>query len=289
MIIGLYVFHRSTNKPPYKVYPNTFQQRGDVLSEDRFPKTASDTLYLMRMEQLQKYDEITNELENNRIDYNGIIAACSLILGSLIGIGKLLMDMSDRKNLAQMQDIKDTVQTKHEYAFTQFDAIIKKLDDNTKQHEDIYVKLSVVEDITIRKNIAEQIKAIAHNHIHYHCNEIPDSLKLLIISQAERIIAFSNQIMNEKFSPNVLAEALIKIDEQSKLAKKQAIEIVDSNFYKFYNPLKVIAEKGFKERLSAIANDTEFNSKYDRYRRAAEWFADELIRSTITAYKKYKP
>lgn len=274
IVASILLLHRSTTVQEYKEYPPTFQQRGDVLPQDRFPKNSSDSMFLLQMEQLQFKDEIRNELTSNNIDWNGVIASICLLSGAFVGIMGLFFKWINSKRETDIIELKSIVIENH----TQ----------NLEQHNKIFKILEVVEDITIRKDIYESIRCIARNYMHYQKGSIPDNLQALITAQAERIIALSEQVMNEKFSLDVYDVIVVKIDEQSRIAWKQVAELFGCDFLVMYKSGQKEAVHSFKMRLKAIVNDTEFNSKYDRYRRASEMFLDELIQITLAKYKEFK-
>lgn len=274
IITAILLLYKSTEIKEYKEYPPTFKQRGDVITTERFPKNASDSLFMMQMEQLQFKDEIRNELKNNDLDWNGIIASLCLLIGSIVAIIGLFFKWMDSKRAIDIIELKSLVSDNHIQ--------------NLSQHDKIYKILEVVEDITIRKNIYESIRGIARNYMHYQKGSIPEDLQVLITSQAERLIALSEQVMNEKFSSDVYDVFVVKLDEQIRISWKQVTELFGCDFLIMYKTGQKQAVNSFKMRLKAIVEDTEFNSKYDRYKRASETFLDELIQLTIAKYKEFK-
>lgn len=270
---SIYLLFRSTKTSEYQPYPSSFQQRGDVLTKDRFPKNASDSLFMMQMEQLQFKDEVRNDLESNRVNWEGIIASICLIIGSIVAVVGLFIKWADGKRESDIKDLKTLVITHY--------------NTNIEQHNKIYKVLEVVEDITVRKTIYESLRNIAKNYMHYQKGSIPDELQVLITSQSERLIEISEQVMNENFSIEVYDMLVVKLDEQMRIAWKQVAELFGCEFLVLYKKSQMIAIDSFKTRLKAIVEDTEFNHKYDRYKRAADMFLDELINMTIAQYKHF--
>jgi len=226
------------------------------------------------MEQLQFKDETRNELNENKINWTGVIASGCLLIGAFVAILGLFFKWIDLKRSADITELKTLVIDNH--------------DENKTQHCHFFKMLEVIEDITVRKNIAESFRAIARNYMHYQKGSIPDDLQTLITSQAERLIELSEQVMTERFSIDVYDVAVIKIEEQNKIAWSQAIDLFGKDFLPFYKCAQSNAVKGFKEHLYSIVIDTDFNGKYDRYKRASEYFLDELIRLTIAEYNNFK-
>lgn len=278
---GLYMIYRATNVQPYEQYPATFQQRGDQLTNERFPKNASDTIFMMQMEQLQFKDEIRHELTENKINWNDIIASIGIILAGIVSVIGLFFKWADGKRGVDILQLKQNINANH-------DEITNKLNENEKQHKDIFVKLEVVEDLTVRKEIREAFRAIARNYMHYRKGSIPSDLQIIISAQAERLVDLSDQIMSEHFTIDVYDATLIKLDEQCREAWKQVADLLGCDFLVLYKEAQEIATKTFKRKLKNIVTDSEFNGKYDRYKRAGESFLDELIPLTIEQYTKYK-
>ena len=271
---SIWLLFRSTKVGEYKQYQSTFQQRGDALTEDRFPKNTSDSIFMMQMEQLQFKDEVRNDLESNRVNWEGIIASICLIIGSIVAVVGLFIKWADGKRELDIKDLKSLVITHY--------------NTNIEQHNKIYKVLEVVEDITVRKTIYESLRNIAKNYMHYQKGSIPEELQVLITSQSERLIEISEQVMNEKFSIEVYDMLVVKLDEQMRIAWKQVAELFGCDFLVLYKQSQRIAINSFKMRLKSIVEDTEFNHKYDRYKRAADIFLDELIQMTIAQYKRFK-
>ena len=271
---SIYLLVESTKVADYKQYPSAFQQRGDRLLEERFPKTASDSLFMMEMEQLQFKDEVRNDLESNRINWQGVIASICLIIGSIVAVVGLFIKWADGKRESDIKDLKSLVITHY--------------NTNIEQHNKIYKVLEVVEDITIRKNIYESLRNIARNYMHYQKGSMPEELQILIAAQSERLIEISEQVMNEKFSMEVYELFVVKMDEQMRVACKQVADMFGCDFLILYKQAQKLAADSFKMRLKAIVEDTDFNHKYDRYKRAADMFLDELIQTTIAKYKEFE-
>lgn len=272
--IALTLLYFATRTTPYKEYPATFQQRGDEITTDRFPRNASDSLFLMQIEQLQFKDETRNELNENKINWSGVIVSGCLLIGAFVSILGLFFDWFEKKRANDIFELKTIVIDNHK--------------ENKLQHTQIYKILEVVEDITVRKNIAESFRSIARNYMHYQKGSIPEDLQTLITAQAERLIELSEQIMTERFSIDVYDVTVVKIEEQCRMAWHQVIELFGKEFLSYYKNAQANSVTEFKCKLRAIVEDTEFNGKYDRYKRAAEYFLDDLIRMTIAEYKRFK-
>jgi len=291
-IVGaLIILYYSTKTIPYVEYSPSFQQRGDVLTEDRVPKDISDSLFMVEVEQLQFKDEVRNELNNNKINWGGVVASGGIIISALLGILGLMFKWIDSKRSMDISEVKLSLSSLHYETKQIIDSnhteVLKKLDDNAEQHSVIFNKLSIVEDLTVRKDIKESFRSISRNYMHYQKGNIPEKLQTLITAQSERLIELSDQIMTENFTDAIFDVAVVKIDQQCEIACRQVKELFDEEFISYYKRAQAKAIKCFKQNLKSIAFDQEFNGKYDRYKRAGEAFLDLLIPLTIAEYKKF--
>lgn len=280
VIASIWLLHRGTYTAPYKEYSSKFQQRGDKLSDERVLKNVSDSLFAMQMEQLQLKDEIRNELKSNKLNWNDIILSITLLAGAIVGIMGLFFKWQDGKRSDDIFELKQLVVTNHNES-VEFNKT------NMEQHDKIYDKITLIDNIEIRKNITESLTFVAKKHIHYNRAWLPTEIQLLINGQTQRLIEVSEEIMTEQFDIETLSLAEIKIEDRSREAWKQVIELFGCDFLIKYKDGQEKAISEFKKRLSDIAYSNIVNSKYDRYRASAELFLHDLINNTITEYKKF--
>ena len=281
----------STKTEPYKEYSPYFQQRGDKLTDERFPKNASDSLFAVQMEVRQYQDETRNELNENKINWTGVISGGSGILIAFLGILGSLFTYMDKRRSNEIVALTLHVDTQHYETRQVIDdnhsEAIKRLDINEEEHRGIHKILEVVEDITVRRAIEESFRGISRNFMYYQKGNIPETLQTLITAQAERLIELSDQIMTEHFTMPDYEFALIKIEEQCKIGCRQVVHIFGEKFLSYYKCAQGKATKEFKYKLLLMANDEKFNGKYGRYKRAGEGYLDTLISLTIEEYKRY--
>lgn len=278
--ISLGGMYFSTKTKPYKEFSPVFVQRGDALPDERFPKNASDTIYAIKMEVRQFKDEMRAELNNNKINWPGVIGSGGVLITSFLGILGLFFSRVDKRRESGTEELRLTIIANHNEA-------INKLDENTNEHKEIFKMLETVEDITVRKSIEDSFRSISRNYMHYQKGTIPEKLQILITTQGERLIELSEQIMSENFTEAVFDLALLKLDEQCKIGIRQAEELFGKDFIPYYRYAQIISVKEFITRLKKILSDCEFNGKYGRYRRAGEILLDTLIPLTIEQYRKF--
>lgn len=280
LIISIYLLYKGTTVTPYKEYSSTFQQRGDAVTTDRFPANRSDSLFLMQMEQLQLKDEIRNEFKSNKLNWNQIITSITLLIGAFVGIIGMFFKWQDGKRTEDIFKLEQIVVNNHSESI-EFNKV------NIDQHEKIYEKLTLVDNIELRKNVTDSLLYVAKKHIHYNRTWLPTEIQLVINGQTQRLIELSQEIMTEHFDMETYSLAETKIEGCNREGWEQVVELFGDEFLKHYKVGQQKAVCEFKRRLSDIAQSNVINSKYDRYRACAELFLHDLINNTIVEYKNF--
>ena len=288
LIIGsMYLFYKGTQQSQYQKFSDRFVYRGDI--GEYQPKDMNDSILLMQMEVLQFKDEVRNDLTSNRLNWGDIIISIAGIFAALVTVIGLIQKFFDDKRKSDIRELQLAVSTNHVETKGFFAQTTESLTENTKQHNKIFNSLILVEDITVRRNITDKLRSIARGYLHYQKGILTQPMQTLITSQAERLIELSEQVMNESFSEEVYDMAAMRIDELSRVAREQVCELIGTDFMRSkYKEIQSRAVNNFKHSLYNISNDKVFNSKYERYTRAAETFLDELIRETIKSYNDHQ-
>jgi len=268
--VGFYLMFNSLNRPTYKAYPERFQTRGDSARDEYMPKNRADSLFALEMLILQKSDQDEFNYNQGRPDVQKLLTGILSILIALGGIGKLVYDFSNSKTEKRHSEILD------------------KFAENAEQHVELFAGIKIATDTKNRKNVTDALAHIAADHLFHKRRYITPDLSELIKSQAQRLISLSNEIMNEKFTAEMLEYSFVCIETKNREALKQVGEIFGCDFIPFYKEGQTKCVNDFKANLVKLAQSNVINSKYDRYRAYAELFLHDIIESTLIKYEEFK-
>lgn len=202
-----------------------------------------------------------------------LVGGITALLAVLFSGFKLIIHYSNKALVRKIDGVK-----------TEVDIIKINVDkgknENSEQHERIFKTLSVVEDSVVRKEIIEELRAIARGYIHY--NKLIDTkAKILIDAQCERTVEVAEEIMNEQFTQEVLEQALVKIDAGCAKGRQQAYELYGQEFLEEYTSLQRAALDQLLPKLHKIVADGVTNSKYAKFKCAATAFLHDVISETL--------
>lgn len=270
LAVGFALLFRSLDKPPYKVYPNTFQQRGMQDAIDGYaPKSRADSLFALEMLILQKSSQQEYNYKEGSPDIIKLLGGILSILVAIGAIGKLLYDFVNSKS-----------DKRHE-------EIMGSFAENAEQHVELFDGIRSANDAKYRRVVIDVLTHIAADHLFHKRRYITADLRDLIKSQAQRLIELSSQIMDEKFTPEMLEYAFVCIEAKNKEAWHQVSELFGCDFLLYYKDGQGKSVTEFKKNLTKLAESNIINSKYDRYRAYAELFLHDIIENTLLQHEKY--
>jgi len=268
--VGFYLMFNSLNRPTYKSYPDRFQVRGDSSRDEYIPKNRADSLFALEMLILQKSDQDEFNYTQGRPDIQKLLTGILSILVAIGGIGKILYDFSNSKTEKRHIEILD------------------KFAENSEQHVELFEGIKIAADTKNRKDVTDALTNIAADHLFHKRRYITPELSEVIKSQAQRLISLSNDIMNEKFTAEMLEYSFVCIETKNKEALKQIVETFGCDFAPFYKEGQAKCVNDFKANLTKLAQSNIINSKYDRYRAYAELFLHDIIENTLIKYEEFK-
>ena len=282
LIGGITLFHLGTKIKPYQVYSPTFVRRGTIEKaiDEYLPKNKSDSATVIKMAQLQFEDEIRNDIIKSKPDYKYIVSAIISFLGVLVLFFTYMQKKSEAALALLIKENHFEMVKNHEVTIN-----LNKI--NVEQHEKIYDRLTMFDDMEAKDSVIDALTLVAKKHLFYNRIGLCDDLKLLIDSQAERLISLSKEIMVKKFDAETYSLTVVKIEQRNRQAWKQVEELFGKEFLALYKVGQKKAVEAFKKKLQDIVADNVTNSKLDRYRASAETFLQDIICNTIEQYQKF--
>lgn len=252
LLAGLALLHtadKSAKQPPVV---RSFTRAADTITE---LQAQVNSLALQQQRQQQE-----------RPDYTKIWGAFTAFLVALFSGIKVLNDMSNKPLELRLEAIAN---------------------DSKMQFTQVFQTLVVLEDSMVRKSVTDGLRAVVRGYMHYN-RSIDDHAKMLIDCQCERVIEFSEEVMAETYKPENWEQTEMKLEIQSRKGRTQVKELFGDEYLEHYKVLQANAVNDFKERLRAIVHDEVVNSKYARYKNAAESFLHDLINETLALTHKWK-
>lgn len=195
-----------------------------------------------------------------------LVGGIAALLAVLLGGFKLIIHYSNKSLVRNINSLREEV------------GEIKS--ENAEQHEKIFKTLSVVEDSVVRKEIIEELRTITRGYIHYN-KLIDTTAKILIDSQCERVVEVAEEMMNEKFTQEVLEQMIIKIDAGCAKGRQQVLELYGDGFLAEYTTLQQAALDTLMPKLHKIVTDGVTNSKYAKFKCATTAFLHDMISETL--------
>lgn len=158
--------------------------------------------------------------------------------------------------------------------------------DSKAQFTRIFSTLDVMEDSLVRRAVTDELRAIVRGYIHFN-QSLDERTRMLIDSQCERLISFSEEVMEEKYNMENWEQTEAKMEIQSRAGRTQVRELFGDEFLEQYKVMQTNAVSDFRENLSIIFMDNVVNSKYARFKNAAETFLHQLIKDTLALTHKW--
>lgn len=187
-----------------------------------------------------------------------LLAAIAAILTAMFGGIRLMMYMSNKPLNRKIESIRT---------------------DNNLQHDKIFVTLAAVEDSVVRKNIIDELRGIARGYIHYN-KGISNDGKVIIDSQCERTVEVVEEMMDEKFTQELLDQSLVKMEIGIGKGEEQARNIYGDEFANYYGVIQKKAINELTLDMQHLVKDAIINSKYARFKSIVMAFLHQLISET---------
>lgn len=220
---------------------------------------TTDTIQQLHVQALEKNQE-------DGPDYSKIWGAVTAFLVALFSGIKVISELSNRPLELRLEAIAT---------------------DSKQQFAKVFTVLDVLEDSMVRKSITDGLRVVVRGYMHYN-RSICEKTRILIDCQCERLIEFSDEVMSETYNLDNWEQMQTKIESQSHKGRAQVRELFGSEFAEKYKVMQTKAVSDFRERLHVIASDDVVNSKYNRYKNAAETFLHQLITGTLALTHKMK-
>lgn len=193
------------------------------------------------------------------IDLGTMIASGATFMTALFGGIKLLISSSNRAIHVKIDGFKR---------------------ETTERFDNISHTLAIVEDTTVRKAVIDSLRATVRGYIYYN-KGLDNNTKILIDGQCERVIELADEMMTETFTPEVMEQFYIKLEECGMKNRQQVARVMGNNYLEQYHAIERAAMDEYICTLRRLTDDKIVNSKYARFRTATETFLHQLVGNTI--------